>query len=594
MANRSREITLKGFPLSHGIAIGKPHYFVHSEENVFEETITAEAVGHEIERYRKALLSCQMDLKRLQKQMTVEGALEAAAILETHQQILEDPLLTTTIESGIIEAKKNAEFIFKTSVDQYLKKFEAISDPFFRERSKDLKDIARRILGDLVQKKRPSFEEMPPNSIVLAVELAASEAAEARHEYVSAFVASTGTPTSHAAIVAKAKGIPFVVNIDVDFIIKNACDTIIVDGRTGNVILNPSSSTLQRYQQLQRKLAAHFNYLEQSAKLEAVTFDGYKMRVSANIEMVSELEKLRMYGGDGVGLFRSEYIFLTKQYFPSEEEQYQIYSKIVEMMQGLPITIRAFDVGGDKILLKDYVAPEVNPNMGCRAIRFLLKEKEIFKNQLRAILRAAAKGNVSVLFPLVSSLQELLEAKQLLKEAVAELEARGLLLKPVRLGCMIEVPSAAVVADLIAKECDFLSIGTNDLIQYAMAADRCNPDMSKLYSPTHPSIIRLIQFVVAQARKYKVPVTVCGEIAADPKFTSLLIGLGIDELSVSVRYLPIVKQAIRNASIIEAVRIAEDVLNMHTSEQVDQLLNEELQKIAANQSQQFAEASLRT
>jgi phosphotransferase system enzyme I (PtsI) len=333
---------------------------------------------------------------------------------------------------------------------------------------------------------------------------------------------------------------------------------------------------LAKYQLLRDQLNLHLQKLKQAGKLESETYDGYKILLSANIEMFSELDMLHQFGGSGVGLLRTESIFLTKENFPTEEEQYHVYRRFVEKMDGLPIVVRTFDLGGDKYLRNQQSMHEVNPFLGCRAIRFLLREKEIFKTQLRAILRASAHGDVSIMFPMVSTLSELLEAKDLLNESKQELINCGKAVSEhLPIGCMIEVPSAAIISDLLAKECDFLSIGTNDLVQYSLAVDRSNNALRNLYRPTHPSVIRLIRLVVSEANHQGIPVALCGEVAADPRFTPLLLGLGIHELSVASRYIPVVKHAIRNTSIVAASKLAEKALSLSSATEIEDLINRE-------------------
>lgn len=303
------------------------------------------------------------------------------------------------------------------------------------------------------------------------------------------------------------------------------------------------------------------------------------MRLSANIDMVDDVDTFHKYGGHGVGLFRSEYIFLSNDTFPTEEDQFVLYQQIVRKMNGLPIVIRTFDFGGDKWLLKQPMAIDGNPFLGCRAIRFLLKERDIFKAQLRAILRASAFGDVSLMFPMISAYSELMEAKEIVKEAREELRKRGeYTADGMRIGSMIEVPSAVIIADLLAKECDFLSIGTNDLVQYSLAVDRRNHSASGFYASTDPSVIRMIKQVVCEANHHGIPVTVCGEIAADPRFTPLLLGLGVHELSVAARYIPMIKRAIRNTAIVDATFLAERVLTLTNSRDILDLLNQEYQQ----------------
>jgi phosphotransferase system enzyme I (PtsI) len=486
-------------------------------------------------------------------------------------------LLNAEIEQTIQRIRKNAESILQSVIAEYHKKFQALADPFFRERFKDAQDIARRIMGHLRTSVRVSLAHLPPNSVIFARELSPSDTAEANIACANAFVTEFEGATSHTAILARARGTPYVSSIDISRIDTKLHQLAIVDGRKGEVILSPSEATLANYKQFQKQLSYHLESVDHVANLKAETYDGYEIRLSANIEMADELEMLHKHGGHGVGLFRSEYIFLTKNVFPSEEEQTTIYKNLVDKMQGLPIVIRTFDMGGDKQLPGHIQQHEGNPFLGCRAIRFLLKEKDLFKEQLRAILRASAEGDVSILFPMVTTLSELLEAKDLVRQCQAELRQWGEAFGKVRIGCMIEVPSAAIIADLLAKECDFLSIGTNDLVQYALAVDRCSPSMSGMYNPTHPSMLRLVKLIVHEANHQGIPVAMCGELAADPRFTPLLLGLGVHELSVATRYLPTVKHAIRHTSIVTATRLAEQALKLSSSEEIQNLLTHEYQ-----------------
>ncbi len=580
MLVETEETRIHGIPISRGISIGTLYFFTPVENVIQEQSIPHHEIEAEICRYRQAIKQSKQDIKALQKLMKSKKSFEAHAILEAHLQILGDPLLTTHVESAIQEHQRNADYVLYTYLKKYQEEFEAMQDSHFKEREKELQDIARRILTYLCEGKRTSLANVPPNSIVFTHELASSDVAEATQDRINGFITEMGGATSHAAIIAKAKGIPYVVNVKISALEHLEGQLAIIDGRTGDIILNPTPATLKKYQHLQKQLRSHFNHLEKASSLKAETFDGYSIRLSANIEMVNELDMLHQYGGSGVGLFRSEYIFLSQQTFPSEEEQFLIYRGLVEKMEGLPIIIRTFDIGGDKIAIpQQHNPPESNPYLGMRAIRFLLKERDIFKTQLRAILRASAYGEVSIMFPMVSGLLELIEAKKLVKEAQDELASEDATINlHIRIGCMIEVPSAAIIADLLAKECDFLSIGTNDLVQYSLAAERGNQALSGLYTPTHPSVIRLMKLVVSQANQYGIPVSVCGEVAADPRFTALLLGLGIHELSVASRHIPIVKNAIRNTSIVEASQLAEKILSLTTPHEIQEVLTLEYQK----------------
>lgn len=579
MIVESQETLLKGTPICRGIAIGRSFFFTLTEEIIPEYFISPEAVEEEILRYQSALEQGCEDIKSLQRRLQKECVFDGAAILDAHLQIMQDPMLTTYVEEQIRNTCKNADYIFQSVIKKYQKKFDSIADPFFRERFKDIQDISRRILGHLRNGIQACLADTPGDSIVFASDLTAFDTAEAKSGYVVAFVTQSGGATSHAAIVAKAKGIPYVSSVDFEKVNVERDGWVIVDGRTGEIIINPSAETLLKYQQLRDQLHSHLEKLTQKGKLEAETYDGYRVQLSANIEMFSELEMLHQCGGSGVGLLRTESAFLAKEDFPTEEEQFSIYSHFVEQMNGLSIVIRTFDLGGDKYLRNQQNAHECNPFLGCRAIRFSLREREIFKAQLRAILRASALGDVSIMFPMVSSLSELLQAKAILQEARQELVVRG---EPMAdrlpIGCMIEVPSAAIIADLLAKECDFLSIGTNDLVQYTLAVDRSNNALNDLYTPTHPSVLRLIRLIVREANQHGIPVAVCGEVAADPRFAPLLLGLGVHELSVASRYLPTIKNVIRNTSIVSASKLADQALSLSSAAEIEELINREYRK----------------
>ncbi len=567
--SKVKEIRLRGAAICSGIAIGTPFVYTCPQAVVPHFTIAIDEVEGEIARYHSALEESEGQVRVLRGKLEAEGAVEGAAILEAHLHIIRDPILVDEVEEQIRSTLQNVEHVFQRAIDNYADKFRALDDPYFRERLNDLNDIGRRVMGRLRACVRVPLEEAPENAIVFAHELTPSDTAEADTSRISAFVTQVGGDTSHAAIMAKAKGIPYVARVD----FRNASDfsrgIVIVDGRNGEVILNPTPATLSKYRELKREHARHFERFEALGHLTSETIDGYKVVLSANIEMFNELELLKKYGGSGVGLFRSEYILTARQNFPSEEEQYLIYGRIAEAMEGKSVTIRTFDVGGDKFRELPIVQHEENPFLGCRAIRLMLKEHEAFKVQLRAILRASVNGNVRILFPMVSGLPELMEAKGYVRQAMEELRQEGIPFdENIPLGCMIEVPSAAITCDVLARECDFMSIGTNDLVQYSLAVDRDNQAMSYLYTPAHPSVLRLIKMIVSEGNRNGIPITVCGEMAADPRFTPLLLGLGVHELSVSARYLPIVKNAIRACSIVRATQLAERILAMPTSMEI--------------------------
>lgn len=567
------EVRLQGAPISRGIAIGRPFVFAVVEDDVPEFSIPKKEIEKEIKRYLKALNEAKKEVRKLQKRMEKEQVVEGSSILEAHLQMMQDSLMTTKVEQVIQEQQKNAEWALQTVIKEYQKKFLALSDPLFRERFKDVEDIYRRVLKFLLHSVRISLAEIPADSVVFASELSAADIAEANRPLANAIVAETVGPTSHTAIIAKARGIPLITSVGYHSINMVDVDCVIVDGQLGQVIFNPTPATRKMYEDLSAQLALDDEKLRKCAGLKAETFDGYEIRLSANIDFCDEAAQVAQFGGEGIGLFRSEYLYLDRSRFPTEEEQYEIYRKVTESMEGRPVVIRTFDIGGDKVMRNQPGAREVNPYLGCRAIRFLLRERDIFKQQLRAILRASAHGDIRILFPMLCALTELQEAKLLVEEVKEELRKEKIkFAKHVPIGSMIEVPSAAIISDLLAKECDFLSIGTNDLVQYSLAVDRGNQTLSELYTPTHPSVIRLIRMVVAEANHQGIPVTVCGEVASDPRFTSLLLGLGVRELSMASRYIPQIKEVVRRTSIVESSRLVEEVLKKSTAIEIQEFL----------------------
>ncbi len=570
----TREIRIKGTKISPGLVMGRAAFFFLTAHEVKEEILSQGEVLGEVTRFREALLHSKKEIEKLKETLKEEKALDGVTVLEAHLHLLEDPEIIPVVEDEIKKRQRNAAYIFDQVIDDFRKKFYAMEDPFFRERFKDLEDVSRRILSYLNHQTRVNFLSFPKDSVIFAKEISASDAAEANPSEIKAFVTEFGGEAAHAAIVARAKGIPYLSNLPLNLDLISEGDLVIVDGHLGELIINPSEETLSVYKaRVQQSYETELK-LEGLASFKAETFDGYEVRLSANIEVPDELESLHKHNGSGVGLFRSEYLFLAKDSFPTEEEQFAFYKRLVDGMRGLPCVIRTFDLGGDKLMVGQKGMGETASFLGCRAIRFCLKEKGLFKVQLRAILRASQFGKVKVMFPMVSTLSELREAKALLYEARDELIREGQVFgEPIPVGCMVEVPSAAIISDLLARECDFLSIGTNDLVQYSLAVDRTDHSMSRHYTPTHPSVLRLIRLVAEEAGAVGIPVSVCGEIAADPKYTALLLGLGINELSVSLRFLPIIKQTIRELSIVESYLLAEKALELGTSEEIDQLLD---------------------
>ncbi len=579
----AEEIVLRGLAVSKGIGIGAPLFFSNVSEEVPIVQISHKEIDREIERYRRALSSSRKDLEHLHYLSLQEGSSEIVAILGTHLEMIQDPIMTTVIEDRIREMQHNTESVFHGLIEEYKERFRSLPDDYFQERVDDIIDVSKRILSHLQPLPRMKMTEIPHNSIILAHELVPSETVEAQASAVSAFVTSVGGITSHAAIIARAKGIPYVANIDLKIFKGTDPHALIVDGSEGLVIINPSLATLKKYEAMKKGQLASFKQLRHASRLKGETIDGYEVKIFANLENPQEISALSKHGAFGVGLFRSEYLFLSQKQFPSEEEQFEVYKKMARGLKGKPLVIRIFDIGGDKkVDLSpsdgDYhyfanVGAELNPALGCRAIRFLLRYPEILRSQLRAILRASAYGDIHILIPMVSDISELRQVRAHIAEIAQELKLKGVrFCSKIPVGCMIEVPSSAIMCDVLAAEADFLSIGTNDLVQYVVAADRSNPSTSDLYSSLHPSILRLVRTIVTCCNEFKKDLILCGELAADPLMIPILIGLGIREFSVSARHIPLVKHTIRQWRILEACRLADDALEYTATQDLHRFL----------------------
>lgn len=577
---REEEIHLKGAPVSEGIAIGIPIFLTTEKDDIPEFPITTGEVEGEILRYRRALSSSRDDLKKLQANLASEGSDEVVSIIDTHIQMLEDPLMTTHMEKKIREMLKNTEAVFESVVTDYQKKFSLTPDSFFQQRMADVKDLSQRVLRNLCHPEKVSFDEIPPNAIIFAKELIPSDTASIQASRVSAFVTQSGGGTSHAALIARAKGIPYVASIDVEALQNAQGKCVIVDGLTGDIIVNPTNDTLEKYQKLRRRLMKQYQQMEKDRHLPAETIDGYLIDVCANINALNDVDLVHHHAASGIGLFRSEYLFLQDtELFFNEEVQTVYYRQLLEKAQGLATVVRVFDIGGDKYpqFLGDS-PKEPNPVLGLRGIRFLMRRKDLFKIQLRAIYRASVYGNVRILLPMIADIYELREVKELVKQVKAELKSENIPFKDsIPLGSMVEVPSAVLICDSLAQECDFLAIGTNDLVQYTLGIDRCNLSLSDFYSPIHPSVLRMIKMVVLEGKRFRKPVTICGEIASNPLFTPLLLGLGIQKFSCAPRFIPIIKRTVRQYTLLDACQIAEHALTLKTSLEISNFLLNDVQ-----------------
>lgn len=587
MMRQDSDIILRGSPISKGIGIGVPLFLSNLGEDIPQHLIPKKEVENEIHRYRRALDLSRKDLEDLQKESLKQGPSEIAAILGSHLEMIKDPFITNGVEKRIRETQQNTELIFHHMIEEYRVRFSHLQDRYFQERIRDIVDISQRILSYLRPFHRVKMAEVPHNSIIVAHELVPSETVEANASLVSAFVTSVGGVTSHAAIVARAKGIPYVANVNLEELRHISLHSLIVDGSQGLLIVNPSEKTLQQYQELKKQHWEEYQGLQTTAHLKSETIDGYEVRIFANLENPKDIDFILEQGASGIGLFRSEYLFLSQKSLPTEAEQFAVYRGMIQALEGRPLVVRVFDLGGDKKVDLPVGHPdaryflgighELNPALGCRAIRFLLRYPEILEAQLRAIVRASAFGKVHVLIPMVADVAELRFVRNAVTRIQGELCREGHdVAGPIPIGCMIEVPSSALMSDAIALEADFLSIGTNDLIQYVLAADRANPYTAGLYFATHPSLLRLVRMIVTSANAARKPVILCGELAADPGLIPVLIGLGIAEFSVAARHIPLVKATVRKWRILEASRLAEGALGYNSAEELREYLAQEI------------------
>ena len=578
-----REIHLQGISLSKGIALGIPYFLpVIQEDDVPEFSIAKGDIDNEIARYRNALLFSRKDLETLQDHLILEGSSEAVTIIDTHIQMLEDPIITSQVEEKIRESNQNTESVFTSIITEYKRRFSKNTDPIFRQRFADVTDVTQRVLGHLIPERKTNMVHIPENSIIFSQEISPSDTAAAQVDYVMGIVTEVGGSTSHAALIAKAKGIPFVTGIEISKIQEYQNCFIIVDGFKGKLIINPRPETLAEYKKIIKKLITQEKRLEKESKLCAKTIDGEKVHVLANVGSAADLDMLMKYGAGGIGLVRTEYFLLqNRNFLLSEKLQYSMYKRCIEKAAGLPVVIRIFDLGGDKFPdLVYYKEKEVNPFLGCRGIRFLLKNQEILKIQFRAILRAAVHGDVQILLPLISDVREVLETKKILENVKKEMIAEEVEIREdIPIGCMMEVPSAVLTCDILAKECDFFSIGTNDLVQYTLAVDRANPAVHNLHDPFHPSMLRMIQMLVHESKVHNKKLSVCGEVAYKPLFIPLLLGLGILHFSCPPRYISLVKKIVRKCSLQETSQDAKEALQLSTSQQIYEFIRKKYGKV---------------
>jgi phosphotransferase system enzyme I (PtsI) len=557
--NTKSELVIQGIAASKGIAYGQVFLYLQSELEIPRYTVDPDKRVAEIARFEQALVVTRQQISQIQAQVTKNLSEEEALIFDAHQMVLEDQALIGETIRDFQKSGLNIETCFNAVAERYIKAFAEIDDEYLRERAADIKDVAKRVLHVLLGQTAGSLTQLVDKRIIVARDISPSEAAGVDRSAALGIVTDGGSRTSHAVIVARSMKIPAVVGArDLTTSLQNG-DWIMVDGYDGVVIVNPTEQTLFRYGKIEKAQKSFESRLMAVIEQPSRTLDGVDVPLRANIEKPDEVAQVKQYRGEGVGLYRTEYLFLSAERIPSEEQQYAAYREIVSGLAPAPVTIRTLDVGGDKPLPGDphLIGPEANPFLGFRAIRMCLQNPVMFKNQLRAILRASAHGKVELMYPMISGADELDRANALLDEARAELKERGQAFDgKLRAGTMIEIPSAAIAGDVLAEKCDFFSIGTNDLIQYLLAIDRGNNRIAHLYDPAHPAVIRILKLIVDTGHAKKIKVSVCGEMAGDPLFVPLLLGLGVDELSMTPTLRPAVKFLIRAMKMSDARELA--------------------------------------
>ena len=569
--------TFKGIGVSPGIVIGKAHLLNREIEAIPKYYIGEDEKEKEIKRFQEAINLSISQLKSIKERFSEAIGQEHVYIFEAKILMLQDEMIYKKVTEKITTEKMNTEWALTESIGELIKIFSGFDDEYLKERRTDVSNLGKRILANLMGFEHESISDLKEEAIVIAHDIAPSDTAQMHKEKVIAFATDIGGKTSHTAIMARCLEIPAVVGLeDVTSYIKTG-DRIIVDGNSGEVLVNPDEETYKIYLNKQLEYNSLQKNLYKLKDLPAETADGYRVNLTANIELSKEIDAVLDHGADGIGLYRTEFLFLNRRILPSEEEQFENYKAVAKKIYPLPAVLRTLDLGGDKFLSHLDYPEEMNPAMGLRAIRFCLDQPWIFRTQLRAILRASVYGNLKIMYPMISGIKELTLANAILEECKEELRKEE---KPfneqIPVGIMIEVPTAALTADILAKEANFFSIGTNDLIQYSLAIDRVNEKVAYLYDPLHPAILRLIRNIVTAAKKEKIPVGLCGEMGGDPLYSLILVGLGINELSMNPGSILNIKKLIRSITLEEAKKVADHVLSLDTSKEIENYLNEEI------------------
>jgi len=582
-----REIMFHGIPASPGIACGTV-MLVHDVSSALLDSkeyknIPPEQVEEEVQRFKSAIEETRVEIKELRNRIQTSLEHHEANIFDAHFLIVDDRMLMNEVCMLITKKQIPAETAFSQTMQKYIAAISAVTDPYLRERAADVKDVAARIISHLQGKGKFQLDHLPGPCIIAAKDMTPSDTALLDRANVLAFAIESGSKTSHSAILARSMKIPAIVGMNRFVECLEDGDSMIVDGFLGIAILNPTKDTIELYQQKEKSKAKLYSELLRETQLQSETTDGYRIQLAANMESADNIADVKKYGAAGVGLFRTEYLFMNTDTLPDEEEQFEVYRKVAEAADGKPVVIRTLDLGGDKLYRTLGAYHEQNPFLGLRAIRLCLDNPSILKTQMSAILRAGSFGNVQMMFPMISCMDELNRALELLEEVKSDLKNSNLKFNgKMKIGIMIEIPSAALIADKLARKADFFSIGTNDLVQYSLAVDRVNQRVAHLYQPGSPAIMHLLRHIIAVAQKLSKGVCVCGEMSADPRFVLLLLGLGLREYSVAPLAAPLVKHIVRSVSLAEAEAIAEKTRAMDTAEKCEAFMSERLAALVPN------------
>ena len=571
MANQqSSKGVLKGIAASSGIVIGRAFLVHRGKMRIPQKGIEPPQVAAEIKRFKRAIERSKRQLREIKEKITAEEVRRHFFILDVHLMFLDDTMLIQDTIEVIKNRRINAEWALDVIIGKLNTAFDTIEDEYLRERKSDVNYVAQRIFRNLMGSGHDDLAKIKGNVIVVAHDLSPADTIQMNLNHVAGFITDIGGRISHTAILSRSLGIPAIVGLETATSVINGGDLLIIDGYGGKVIINPDGATSEEYIEKRKQIRLLEREVLKYATLPAETRDGYRIRMGANIELVEELPLAISHGAEGIGLYRTEILYLNREDLPSEEEQFQTYRRIAEGIAPNSAVIRTLDVGGDKFLSKYGYDHEANPAMGLRAIRFSIKEPHLFKVQLRGILRASAFGKLKILFPMISGIPEVRKSKAILKEAKEELMGEGIPFdEGIEVGAMIEIPSASIIADTLAHEVDFFSIGTNDLIQYALAIDRINEHVSYLYEPLHPAILRMIKGIVEAGHAAGIEVGICGEMAADPAYILILLGMGLDELSMTPFYIPRVKKIMRRSSYEDAKQLFDEAYRLSTAAEIE-------------------------